>query len=524
MVGVNEYINILLKENDDDNSKLLLYIFSIIDLTIKESFFWALILIENLNLIDNPMYSYIAFGLLALSIPIDNLYRYSKSNFMNKLEKYHYIHCFNKLNIMKKKDILQLDITEYFNNIEIIKENLISQIDKVELFTLMILNSISIIFILNLKHLEYLLPGLILIFIIFHYLSKNIEKSEDINNDKNREIIYYIRNFILNSKGTIINDDFNLNFPTTKIDNITENKKEVTNTIVWNYRILQIIIFVVSILIAMTQFNFSVTTLLFIYEFDTISNKLGTVNYLNHNIKLAQHRINLIENIDIIEEKKINKKIHIYEINIKSLINNVPKLRINREIKIYDKDKIYLYGASGAGKTTFTNIIKGIIEPEELKLLVNDEEMTFKDISSNIFYTIQSDKNIFDANLYDIISNFTKPNVKLIKLALEKALLNNKFDYRDNKFINIKLLSGGESMRLYIAKLFYQITISNRQIVIIDEIDVNLNEDMSMDIHLNLLNIFRDKILIVIAHNSSIKNLFKKSLFVKDSIIYNNYY
>jgi ABC-type lipoprotein export system ATPase subunit len=129
-----------------------------------------------------------------------------------------------------------------------------------------------------------------------------------------------------------------------------------------------------------------------------------------------------------------------------------------------------------------------------------------------------------NANLYDIISNFTKPNVKLIKLALEKALLNNKFDYRDNKFINIKSLSGGESMRLYIAKLFYQITISNRQIVIIDEIDVNLNEDMSMDIHLNLLNIFRDKILIVIAHNSSIKNLFKKSLFVKDSIIYNNYY
>jgi hypothetical protein len=173
------------------------------------------------------MYSYIAFGLLALSIPIDNLYRYSKSNFMNKLEKYHYIHCFNKLNKMKKKDILQLDITEYFNNIEIIKENLISQIDKVELFTLMILNSISIIFILNLKHLEYLLPGLIIIFIIFHYLSKNIEESEDINNDKNREIIYYIRNFILNSKGTIINDDFNLNFPTTKIDNITENKKEV---------------------------------------------------------------------------------------------------------------------------------------------------------------------------------------------------------------------------------------------------------------------------------------------------------
>ena len=75
MIEVSEYINILLKENDDNNSQILLHILSIIDLTLKESFFWALILIENLNLIDNPMYSYIAFGLLALSIPIDNLYR-----------------------------------------------------------------------------------------------------------------------------------------------------------------------------------------------------------------------------------------------------------------------------------------------------------------------------------------------------------------------------------------------------------------------------------------------------------------
>jgi ABC-type lipoprotein export system ATPase subunit len=524
MIEVSEYINILLKENNDNNSLLLLYIFSIIDLTLKESFFWALILIENLNLTSNPIYSYIAFGLLALSIPIDNLYRYSKNNLMNKLEKYHYIHCFNKLKKMKKKDILHLDIAEYFNNIEIIRDNLIYKIDKFELYALMILNSISIIFILNLKHLEYLLPSLTIIFIIFHYLSKNIEKSEEKNNDRNREIVFYIRNFILNSKGTIINDDFNLDFPLNKIDNINENKKEVSNTIIWNYKILQIIILIVSILIAVTQFNLSITTLLFIYEFDTISNKLGILNLINHNINLAEHRINIIENIDIIENNKINNKKHIYEINIKSLINNVPKLKINREIRIYDKDKIYLYGISGAGKTTFINIIKGIIEPEKLELLVNDEKMNFKDISSNVFYTIQSDKNIFNANLYDIISNFTEPNIQLIKLSLEKTLLSNKFNYQNNEFVNIKSLSGGESMRLYIAKLFYQITISQRQIIILDEIDVNLNEELSLDIHANLLKIFKDKILIVIAHNNSIKNLFKKSLYIKDGIVYNNNY
>jgi hypothetical protein len=264
MIEVSEYINILLKENDDNNSQILLHILSIIDLTLKESFFWALILLENLNLMDNPMFSYIAFGILAISIPVDNIYRYSKNNFINKLQKYHYIYCFNKLKKMEKKYILQLDIAEYYNNIEIIKDNLIYELDKFELYSLMFLNTISIILILNMKHLEYLLPGLIIIFTIFSYLSKNIEESEEKINDTNKEIIYYIRNYILNSKGTIINDNFNLDFPINKIDNVNVNKTEVNNTIVWNYRILQIVIFIVSILIAVTQFNLSITTLLFI--------------------------------------------------------------------------------------------------------------------------------------------------------------------------------------------------------------------------------------------------------------------
>jgi len=520
MIELSEYIDLLLKENELSHELIILYTFSIIDSIVRESFFWGIIIIQNNNIDRNSIYLYITFALLAASIPIDNLYKLYKSEFLNKLEKFHYEHCLKKLKKISKKDLLNLDVNEYFNNIEIIRNNMDAYFEKFELQILMSVNIISILLILNGKYIQYIIPIFILIITIFYFIIQHIDGYEDDILSKNKDILYYIKYYTINSKNSIINDNFNINYPLEKINEIHQNKTDLTNFTINNQRILQLTIVILSILIAFGDFSGSSTTLLFIYEFETITNKLLDFNKINRHINLAKNKINIIENINI-DYTELNEPYYIYDININKLKNNEPKLEINSNIKIYDKDKIFISGVSGSGKTTFLNIIKGIITPDELEISVNNKITTFQKISSNIFYTIQSDKNIFSANLYDIISNFSKNvNVDLIKLSLEKVLLDDRIDYNNNIFLDVSTLSGGELMRLYIAKLFYEISNENKQMIIIDEIDVNLNEEMSIEIHKNLLDLFKNKIIIVIAHNKAIKKLFKKFIQVKKGIIY----
>jgi ABC-type bacteriocin/lantibiotic exporter with double-glycine peptidase domain len=71
-----------------------------------------------------------------------------------------------------------------------------------------------------------------------------------------------------------------------------------------------------------------------------------------------------------------------------------------------------------------------------------------------------------------------------------------------------------------IARLIYQIKISNAyDVLLFDEIDMNLNNELSVEICSTLRKIFSDKIIMYITHNDEVKKLFDKKVFVKNGII-----
>jgi ABC-type lipoprotein export system ATPase subunit len=90
---------------------------------------------------------------------------------------------------------------------------------------------------------------------------------------------------------------------------------------------------------------------------------------------------------------------------------------------------------------------------------------------------------------------------------------------KNNEYIHIEKLSSGERIRLLIAKNIYNIKKYNFNILLFDEIDENLNDDLAYEICNHIKNIFNDKIILYISHNTIVKKLFTKKIIIKDGVI-----
>jgi ABC-type multidrug transport system fused ATPase/permease subunit len=223
---------------------------------------------------------------------------------------------------------------------------------------------------------------------------------------------------------------------------------------------------------------------------------------------------------------------HLYEIkkllNLKkNLSNKHLSIIINKSIVIknlmffYDKknilfknlnlsleidDRVLIYGKSGVGKTTFINIIAGLIEPKKGTIFV--DSYALHDISNwneNISYVDQScflyngtiRENLFFPN--------TRPSQKtqdlFSKLKAEPFLK----DVLDQNFLSKKVgdhgslsLSGGQSQKISIIRSL----LKDKPINIYDEVTSSLDSKSSKNILQIIEKYSKNKLLIFISHDS----------------------
>ena len=158
-------------------------------------------------------------------------------------------------------------------------------------------------------------------------------------------------------------------------------------------------------------------------------------------------------------------------------------------------------------------MLKGIVKPNKLEITPAIEI-----INSQTYITLPNHKSLYSGNLYDIITNYDK---NINEELIEYSLLASKIAHRLNKniFVDVETLSGGERIRLLIARIIYTVKTKNYNILLFDEIDENLNDKLAIEICNNLKEIFRDKIILYITHNEKVKLLFEKKIFVKNGLI-----
>ena len=179
------------------------------------------------------------------------------------------------------------------------------------------------------------------------------------------------------------------------------------------------------------------------------------------------------------------------------------------DLRIPKGSKIGIKGTTGSGKSTLTDIIMGLLTPNNGSLLVDGVRIDSKNLRSwqnciahvpqTIFLADRSiEENIaFGTNIGDI-------DLDRVKDAAEKAQLTDVIEALPEKFsTNVgergTLLSGGQRQRIGIARAIYK----NAEVIIFDEATSALDTETETSVMNSINNLSKGITVIIVAHRLS---------------------
>lgn len=266
-----------------------------------------------------------------------------------------------------------------------------------------------------------------------------------------------------------------------------------------------------SILPSLGVFGFAALRLL--PSSNIFSNCLSKLRFHRHAINQLYSRIKILD-LDKINTKS-NQYLKLEKFNSLNFVNvsakyetsKIPSLqKVNFEIRT--GESIGIHGQSGSGKTTFLDVLLGLIEPNEGHILYNGTPLT-KNISSWRSQVAYLPQQIF------LIDNTLKCNValglenkeideQLLKKSLHQARLTELVEQLPNGIDTLigergVRLSGGQRQRIALARAFYH----DRNVIVMDESTSSLDNETEKQIVDEINRLKGIKTLIIIAHRLS---------------------
>lgn len=218
-----------------------------------------------------------------------------------------------------------------------------------------------------------------------------------------------------------------------------------------------------------------------------------------------KNEISLNENKDNLDISRGNIAFENVNFSYKSNLKN--KVLQNINARFSGGKMTALVGHSGSGKSTLLNMIPRIYDPNDGKILLDNQ-----DISKFNLASLRSQISIVDQNttLFDdtVLNNikYARPEASNEEVfeAAKQSMCDDFIDNLENKFEtmigeNGVKLSGGEKQRLSIARAI----LKKSKIVLLDEATSSLNSDTEEKIQKALNQLTLDKTTIVIAHRLS---------------------
>lgn len=192
----------------------------------------------------------------------------------------------------------------------------------------------------------------------------------------------------------------------------------------------------------------------------------------------------------------------------------------NLNLKIKKGEKIAIMGNSGIGKSTFVNLLCGLLAPSNGSIKIDEKSIVNKDISKLISYAPQS-PYLFDDTLYYNITlddQITTKNFnKFMKILEICDLLNfNKLNLKKNKKYKLGdkgvKISGGQKQRVGLARALFHL----KEILVLDEPTSSLEISLENKIIRNILKNYLDKTIITITHKKNVSKIFDKMYIFKN--------
>tara|TARA_A100001011_G_scaffold319573_1_gene339722 strand:+ start:13552 stop:15288 length:1737 start_codon:yes stop_codon:yes gene_type:complete len=229
------------------------------------------------------------------------------------------------------------------------------------------------------------------------------------------------------------------------------------------------------------------------------------------------------------KDKKIENINQNYNQNLEILVSDLyfgysDKKEIFKNINLILKknNTIFLEGSNGSGKSTFVDLISGMLRPNKGSIRING--INLEDISDSwkdkIGYVSQSNYLINSSIKNNIVfgrKNISDKNINdVLKIVGLDTLINELPEKLSTNVGNLGAsLSGGQKQKISIARAL----VADPKVIILDEATNALDIEGEKKF-LEIINkIKKDKIIIFIAHSNTIKNFCDISFKIKDKNI-----
>ena len=244
--------------------------------------------------------------------------------------------------------------------------------------------------------------------------------------------------------------------------------------------------------------------------FGAISTSLVSIRTKTPSFDFVSKEISELENTTIPldqgkkEEIKFFKNIYVKEINFRYPNTKIYSIII-LNLLINSGKKIGFIGNSGAGKSTFVNLLLGLLQPTEGKILVDGKDISenLRNWQSQIGYVPQEIYLLDDTIRNNIAFGHSATNINsdhvsnAIKLAQLESFINSLPDGEETIVGNVGIrLSGGQKQRIGIARALY----INPRILVFDEATSSLDIENEQKIISEIFSLGRSTTLVIITH------------------------
>ena len=194
-----------------------------------------------------------------------------------------------------------------------------------------------------------------------------------------------------------------------------------------------------------------------------------------------------------------------YEDDQKYLLKNI-------NIEINKNDRIGIIGKTGSGKTTFTDLILGLLKPSSGNIYVNNKLLASDDLKTkrmwqNTIAHVPQEIYLSDKTIAENIARTT--NVKEIdmerlyfsakKANIHDFIMNMEEGYMSRAGEQGVQLSGGQKQRICIARALYR----DAKVLVLDEATSALDSETERDVMKAIERLNKEIILIIIAHRKN---------------------
>ena len=262
---------------------------------------------------------------------------------------------------------------------------------------------------------------------------------------------------------------------------------------------------------------FGGASLKFLPAANRIVSSLNRIKYNSRSLDLIKEDLKKdhVKIKKIMEIKNFNE-IKLNEVDFKYSDKLILK---NFNLLIKKKDKIFIYGDTGSGKSTFIDLLLGLRRINKGNLFFDGNDFSRKSFSmSSIVGYVSQSLFLFDDTIKNNIIMFKeKQKNKNLENSLRVAQLD---DFVKNLRNNLNTfigqngikISSGQKQRIGIAREIYK----NPEIFILDESTNSLDTDTEQKFLKEFMDFAKSKTVIMVSHNQNLKCFFDKVYKIKN--------